>query len=208
MHSSKITIFCLLLLFTTVSCSYGSPETSARVLNVLAMPDSHVFGAAVLYSNFRRPTGFINTFPNGGIPKILTKEARIYIFDADSNQLKREATIPVPSELQVNFQPWFQGWEGTVAYFSLYGQPGTSLDDYQKKQKRWFFRIHNTGELERIDHLPSTVSFQKNTGTLPDGQFLRISNDSSSISIKTEIDSDWRRIIQIDKVTGELVTAH
>jgi hypothetical protein len=121
LHGWAPFLFMALLAGLLLSCSFGPPEIDVSIANVLAKPNSHFIAVALKYVEFREPAGIINTFPNGGIPKILDQKAKIYICDAESAQVDpgmgwREPVLPGvgsgrpqpgrPSELQTHCIPY------------------------------------------------------------------------------------------------------
>ena len=65
---------CMLL----TACTYGPPRISMSIENIRAQPGAHIVAVSVKYQQFRKPTG-INTFPNGGVPRVLDEKAKIYL---------------------------------------------------------------------------------------------------------------------------------
>ena len=71
-----------LLILGTVSCTYKDPEILADINSKVAKPNSHILVVGTRYIKWQWPSG-ISAFPNGGIPKFLEQEARIYLCDID-----------------------------------------------------------------------------------------------------------------------------
>jgi len=185
------------------SCSYGPPVTRAHVANVRAKPDSHSIAVAVKYQKFREPTG-VNSFPNGGIPKILEQKAKIYVCDADTAQVRRVACVTPEESVRLGWAPWILGWIGDTLYFQVTGQPGTTLKDI-KSASPIVYSIDADGRVSQQTEAPKSLEFQNNTGPLPQGTFVRISNGHTTIDVRTENTDRLRTLFKTDNKDGELV---
>ncbi len=196
----SITFLCVALLS---SCSYGPPLTRAHVANAMAKPDSHSIAVAVKYQKFREPTG-VNSFPNGGIPKILDQKAKIYVCNANTAQMKRVACIAPEESVRLAWEPWILGWIGDTLYFQVSGQPGTTLKDIQNARPV-VYSIDTDGRVSQETEAPTTLEFQNNTGPLPQGTFVRISKGHDTIDVRTENTDRLRTLFKAEANDGELV---
>ncbi|OVE76032.1 hypothetical protein BVX97_02530 [bacterium E08(2017)] len=185
------------------SCTYGPAQTRSQIHNVRAKPDSHTIAVSVSYSHFRDATG-INAFPNGGVPKVLDEEARIYVCDVHTREVRKVAAISPPERVRLGWSPWVLGWVDDSLFFQLSGQSGTSLKDIQNSSPV-YYSVTSDGKVTEGVALPENVSFQSNSGPLPEGSFVRISRNSETIGIRTEQMSDLMPTFMIDSTEAELV---
>lgn len=187
------------------SCSFGPPETRAYISNVRAKPDSQSIAVAVRYEKFRSPTGFINTFPNGGIPKILDQEARIYLCDAETAVVKRIATVTPEKDVQLGWEPWVMGWVGDSLHFKISGQSGTRESDIRHPIPI-IYCLDATGRLSMVREAPEALEFQSNTGPLPQHSYVRYTEGHKTIDVRTKNMTEARTLFKIEANGGELVS--
>lgn len=182
----------LLLTALLTSCSHGPPFERVQIENVRAKPNSHIIAVAIQYQKLREPTGFINTFPNGGVYKILDEKAMIYICDVDTFEVNRVVSISPPKEVRTSWSVSVLGWVNGNLYFQLYGQSGTSLKDFQNPEEI-VYKYEPDGSLSETTGRPDNIAFQHNSGPLPDdGLFVRVSKGHSDIDILTERQPEYR----------------
>lgn len=166
------------------SCSYGPTETSVTIENALVKPDSHIFAFSLNYARLRRPTGFLNTFPDGGVAKIESREARVYLVDVDTDQISLLASIPDFAGIPQPKTVWVQGWHEGYLYFRIFGYGGdqTHGDDLSDKREI-FYRVGPSGTAEQINQPADDLKWEPATGPLPSPPFLRLSKGYSDIEI-------------------------
>lgn len=194
---------CTILL---TSCSHGPPFESVLIGNVRAKPGSHIIAVALKYHKLREPTGFINTFPNGGVYKVLDEKAMIYICDIDSLEVNRVVSMTPPKELRISWSVSILGWAGESLYFKLYGQPGTRLKDFQNR-KMIIYKYDYDGSISEVPRVPDNIAFQHNSGPLPDvGVFVRVSKGHSDIDIMTERQKEYKTLFRTINALNALVS--
>ncbi len=186
------------------SCSFGQPETRAYISNVRAKPESHTIAVALRYERFQNPSGFINTFPNGGIPQILDQKAKIYLCDAETGDIKKAATVSPEKIVQLGWEPWVMGWIGDSLFFKISGQSGTSVKDI-RDSKPLIYCIHANGRLLKLKEAPEGLEFQSNTGPMPQGSYVRYSKDHNTIDVRTENRTEAKTLFKIEFNDAELV---
>lgn len=189
------------------SCSYGPTESSVKIENALAKPESHIFAFSLNYARLRPPTGFLNTFPNGGVARIESREARVYLVDVDTNQIRLLASIPDFAGIPQPKTVWVQGWHEEYLYFRILGYGGDQAhgDDLSDKREI-FFRVGPSGTAEQINQPADDLEREPATGPLPSPPFLRLSKGYSNIDIGVDGrpgQSQRSLRIILDHVTGE-----
>ena len=195
----------LLCVTFLLSCTHGPPFVRMQVENVRAKPNSHVIAVAVHYQQLRDPTGFLNTFPNGGVYKVLDRKAMIYLCDIDTLQVNQIVFMSPPESMSNSWEAWIQGWSGHNLYFTLVGMSGNSRTG-SKDSTKIIYKIGPDNILEEVEKLPDDIAFQHNTGPEPLGTFVRVSKGHSDIDIKTEILKDYRTMFRTDNEKRALVS--
>jgi hypothetical protein len=175
----------LLVAAQLASCSHGPPFERVQLENVRARPNSHLIAVALQYQKLREPTGFINTFPNGGVNKVLDEKAMIYICDIDTLEVNRVVSLSPPEGVRHSWSVWILGWAEGSLYFKLTGQPGTSSKDFHNK-RMIVYKYDRDGLLSEAREVPDDIAFQHNSGPLPKGPFVRVSKGHAEIDVMTE----------------------
>jgi len=202
MHKALFVSFLLLI----VGCTYGPERTVLSIDNAVAKPHSHEFAIAVGYKRLQDSKGAINTFPNGGIPKILYREARIYIVNIDEESVLLVAQVPDYGGIPQPKAVWIDGWSNGKVYFSLRGYGGDQRHGDDLSDKRIIrYSVSQSGELVHLKKYPFRLDKGKNTGPIDDPPFLRLSKGHLSIDIG--IDNDLSKAkrkarISLDPETG------
>ncbi|NHA13983.1 hypothetical protein [Thioalkalivibrio sp. XN279] len=194
-------------IFMLAACSYGPERTALALGNVVAKPQSHQLAVTLEYRRVREPTGALNTFPDGGIRKVIHREARVYLCDLDRGTAELVATIPDFAGIPHPKSVWIQGWQADALYFSLFGYGGDrhSGDDLSD-ERRLFFRITPDGRVLEIDELPEGLERGRNSGPAQSPPFLRWSAGHLDIEIAIDAlfsETTRRARLTFDSETGE-----
>ena len=187
----------------SVSCTYGPAENRIFVENVRAKPDSHMIADAVKYTRFRQPIG-INTFPNGGVDKVLDRKAIIYMCDVETQKLNELVKIAPPKTFTSSWSVWVLGWREDNLYFKLAGHHGTSVEDL-KTPAIMFFRVDGEGVIESLQQIPPDIMFQHNSGPLPTGTFARVRHGHTDVEVMTDLTRSWRTILKTNDALEKLI---
>lgn len=202
--SSLLAVAILLL----ASCGYGPPRHSFEINNVVARPQSHQMAVSVDYAKIREPEGFINTFPNGGVPQILVQEARVYVIDLTTTTVHLAATIPDFGGIPMPKAVHIHGWRADALYFSLFGYGGNPWDgDDLSDEHRLFYRILPDNAVEAISVLPLDIDHARNSGPTDSPPFLRFSRGHRDIEIAVDqpiSESDELLRVLFDEDTGKV----
>jgi len=165
------------------ACTYGPEESTAHITNVATRPGTHDLAFGVDFRRIRQPTG-INAFPNGGIPRVLEREARIYLCRVDEGVMRELAAVADYDGIPSSAGVWIAGWKGGDLYFRLFGYErdasgGNDLD----KPVSSFYRVSDDGVLARVSELPEDLAIQSNSGPAGAPPFLRYSLGHRDIEI-------------------------
>lgn len=172
--SSILRAFVVPAVLLLAGCSYGPERTAVGLGNVVAKPQSHQLAISIEYWRVQEPTGLLNTFPDGGKPRVIDREARVYLCDLDGGTVELVAAIPDFAGIPHPKSVWIQGWQRNALYFSLFGygkdrQGGDDLSD----ERRLFFRIAPDGRVSEIGELPAGLEQARNSGPTESSPFLR-----------------------------------
>jgi hypothetical protein len=187
------------------ACSYGEPRTVVYMHNALVRPDSHILAVAVDLQRVEEPTGFLNTFPNGGRRRVLERKARVYIVDVDIETISLAAEIDEYDGIPQPSQVWIEGWLGSALCFSLFGYGGDDWSGTDNSDKRRLnYCVDEDGALLRLDALPDGVVSERGSGPLGEPPFLRLSKGHNDLDIGIDArPSDTAARLWLDEKTGE-----
>lgn len=88
-------------------------------------PNSHLFAVIIHYQEIQKPTGMINTFPGGGVPRTLVSEYLIYLCNAKTVETNLSSTLKPPSEYDRYHIRILDQWGDDYFYASIQFEPGT-----------------------------------------------------------------------------------
>jgi len=182
------------------ACSYGPERTDLSMGNVVAKPQSHQLAFTLEYWRVREPTGFLNTFPDGGMRRVIYREARVFLCDLDRGTVELVAAIPDFGGIPHPKSVWIQGWQRNALYFSLFGygkdrQGGDDLSD----ERRLFFRIAPDGRVSEIGELPAGLEQARNSGPTESPPFLRWS--AGHLDVEIAIDARVSETSRLARLT-------
>jgi hypothetical protein len=182
------------------ACSYGPERTFLDLHTFVAKPHSHQFAASIEYARIKDPTGAVNTFPNGGLEKVISREARIYLGDLDRGTIDLVVAIPdfagIPQPKSVRVE----GWKADVLYFSLFGYGGNAWDgDDLSDERRIFYRATADGRVHEVDGLPPRLERERNSGPVTSPPFLRWSQ--GHLDVEIAIDARVSEAVELARLT-------
>lgn len=168
--------------------------------NVAAKPHSHLIAMSLNYERIRDPERFLSTFPNGGVPKILRREARVYLCDLDAGSIDLVAIIPDYAGIPQPKSVWIEGWQGDDLFFSLFGYGGDArTGDDLSDPRRLLYQVTADGATTIVDTIPAQLGRGRNSGPEPDPPFLRWSQ--GHLSVEIAIDARVREATRLARVT-------
>lgn len=192
-------------IFLATACGYGPERTYLELHSFVAKPQSHQFAAALEYRRVKDPTGVINTFPNGGVGKVLFSEARIYLGDLDSGAIHLVATIPDFAGIPQPKAVQIEGWVADTLYFSLFGYGGNAWDgDDLSDERRIFYRATADGRVDRVNDVPPQRERQSNTGPERSPPFLRWTR--GRLDVEIAIDARVSETVEMARLTFDTQT--
>jgi hypothetical protein len=170
-----------------------------RIENAKFQPESNLIAVVIYYEKNRWPTGIINTFPNGGVRKVLVSEARVYLCDTDTLTVKKLASIEQSDHLKYGFSPWIIGWEKGSIVLKLTGMAGTSLADHNAGLNKEIYLVDLQGNITPLSKEPKTLTSST--------QSEMASPRLSSTTDKLEVGPLGNVLFRIDANSGELVAS-
>ncbi|NGX16253.1 hypothetical protein, partial [Wenzhouxiangella sp. XN24] len=168
--------------------------------NVVAKPQSHQLAVTLEYRRVRDPTGFLNTFPNGGIRQVIHREARVYLCDLGRGTAELVATVPDFGGIPNPKSAWIEGWQADALYFRLFGYGGDRRrGDDLSDERRLFFRITPDGRVIEIHELPEGLERGRNSGPAQSPPFLRWS--AGHLDVEIAIDARFSETTRLARLT-------
>jgi hypothetical protein len=177
---------CMVLAVT--SCTYGPAEEDARITHLIRLGDSYRAVVMVQQEALQRPTGSLNTFPNGGRPRFLERRVFQVLIDAREGSAVRLASQEAPDSLWESFAAYVAGVEGDSAvYVRLVGCPrGPECHDALQKTAR--FRLTVSGRVTPVQSVPSDAPLPGSMGSRAPGErnYVRFGTSGDTITVKLE----------------------
>lgn len=196
-----------LLAGALASCTFGPPHYEARLHHVAARSHSHQLALAVERKEVRHPTG-LNTFPNGGVSRVLSRRVKVYLVDLDRASVttvyegKGYDDIPRPKSV------WIDGWAGDELYFSFrgYGE-GRRGGDNPADPRRTDMRVEAAGPAVRVEAPPAGLAVAANSGPPGAPPFVRYRRGHLQVEAVvdgtlTDVAAKW--LLTVHPETGEV----
>lgn len=193
----------MLFAASMAACTYGPVEDHVNVQNVALKPDGTLLAVVVKYERYRRATG-LSSFPDGGVPRILTQRADLYIIDLRSRTQLYHAELPAPPDHRVAFSPWLMGWEDDRVYFKITGCPGSPGSEcYGRLVRTSVFTLSATGSIVPVRNSVSPVL----TGSFNDiTRYITAGVEPYGVSISTRLGSPRTPLLRFVDLRLEVVS--
>jgi hypothetical protein len=193
------------LILLSAACGYGPERTALRLDSIATKPCSHEIAVSVEYARVRDPTGFVSTFPNGGNPKSVFREARVYRSNLSQGSIELVAAIPDFGGIPHPKSVYIHGWKADVLYFSLFGYGGNArTGDDHADERRLFYRVNADGRIEEVHDLPVHLERGRNSGPVVSCPFLRWSR--RHLDVEIAVDKRISEATDISRLTFEPVS--
>lgn len=194
---SKLAIISLIWIgggaFVLPGCTFGPVEKHSSVnwSNAIhyGQPQSNSFAVVVNYSEVQQPTGIINTFPNGGMQRVLLNAKLIYLCNATTGEVKLLATLESLGKYDEYNLKISERWQGDDFYVVAQSRSGTRSDgvDYSQKVKEEIYRFSTSGPYQIVENIPqSAQSSRKEKWYPPEGKYVKVKSTQNDIFIYTE----------------------
>ena len=206
MRYIKIALLILLSVTATKSEAFfftlSGPEKRATIHSTgFGKPDSHQFAVAIHFVRYRRPTGIINTFPNGGWDRITESSVKIYLCNAHNKQVTYLATIKQPENMEYDFHIFIdKAWDGDHFFLTLKGRDGTFVEgaDISKPPSMITYRFEPDGSYKEVPSIPENAI---PTAQVPEdflGRYIKIGSHDLMIETATDIAPEMQPTFQFD----------
>jgi hypothetical protein len=178
----------LLLVLVVTSCTYGPVEEEARISHLIRLGDSYRAVVVLQHEVFQRPTGTLNTFPNGGTLRFLERSVSQVLIDGSERTAVVLASQQAPDSLWEAFNAYVAGVEGdSAAYLRLIGCPrgGECHDVLQKTE---LLRLTVAGRVSQVRRVPPEAPLPGSMASRAPGEqrYVRFSTSGDTIRARLE----------------------
>jgi hypothetical protein len=199
-----VTVFCINIL----ACSYSPEEERGIIKQVVRSGDTYTGYVLVEYKLFRQPTGFLNTFPNGGVPRILSQNVKVYEVHALERKFRMLAELSPDDDIWESFTGHIVGLDDQNN--PLVRLRGCEKDGecYPEIASNKYFRFKKDGTFESISELPSNtvqpgVMLARREGEI---NYVRFSIRANILKAKFDEDGNYESLF-VTNQNGNLVNA-
>ena len=192
-----------LLLGPLAGCGYGPPAESARVEHALRRWNSHSVAVAVVHTRQRPPRG-LNTFPNGGVPRLLDASIDLYFGDPAGAWLRHVRHFPAPAHLLHGLGAHVEGLEEGAAYLAISGCSQNECWGELRNFER--FRVSTDGAIQQVDSVPEAARARGESLARMQGEhrYLRIGHSSTTVEASLDPGQDRQVVFRLDAADGTL----
>lgn len=183
------------------ACTY-SPEEHRVVIDQVVRPGDTYTGYVLVESNvLRNPTGFLNTFPNGGIPRILSQEVKVFEVHADDRESRLLADISANDATWESFSGHIVGFDAQNNLFLELSGCEKGGDCYNGLRNRRFFRINRDRRLEPISNVPSDIRLPGIMLARRQGEvnYVRFSIRQDTLKARFQEDGEYTSVFVTDE---------
>jgi len=203
---SRITTITIGITLLLSGCWYGPPVTEHRILDTARKPNQFT-AVAIIYSQTTRPPKGLATFPNGGIPQLVSSEFSLNLLDPISGTIAELHQQPVPKEVRHAFRADFIGWENDAIYLQLAGCPENECWGDRVQYRR--YKIRESGEVAPIDNMPKSAKFKGESYAPMPGErnYIRLGHTFDQITMTTDYQKAAQVSFVLNRKTGKLEVA-
>jgi hypothetical protein len=196
-------VLAALLLGPLAGCWYGPPEDSARIEHALRRWNSHRVAVAVVRTRQRPPRG-LNTFPNGGVPRVLEASIDLYFGDPASAWLRHARHLAAPAHLLHGLAAHIEGWEEGAAYLAISGCSQNECWGGLRNFER--FRVSADGAIQQVDSVPEAARTRGESLARMQGEhsYLRIGHSSTTVEASLDPAQGRQVVFRLDASDGTL----
>jgi hypothetical protein len=187
----------MILLLSLSGCSYGPVKQRVVMDQVVRAGDTYTGYVLIETMTFREPTGFINTFPNGGRPTIFTQHVKVYKVDAQDSSIRMMADLTADHDLWEAFSGHIVGFDdNNVPYLQLRGckKGGECYGDITNYR---YFHLNAEGSPELLSQLPPHKGLPPIRGSRRQGEinYVRFSISRDTLKAKLQENAEYQSII-------------
>ncbi len=156
---------------------------------IYGQPDSNIFAVVVNYSEVQQPTGIINTFPNGGMQKVLLNQKLIYLCNVAIGEAKLLATLESPGKYDEYNLKISEQWQGDSFFVVAKSRSGTRFDgvNYGQKANEEIYRFSTAGPYQIVEKIPQAADgVRKEKWYPPEGKYVKVKTIENDVFVYTE----------------------
>lgn len=203
--------FLIVLLVLTVflgvfvrGCTFSDPIDSGTLDSLLRVPGKKMFVATTTHKVYKLPTGFVNTFPNGGVSKVLEETARVYLVDGESGLINIIFETTVPEELKTSFNAHVLGFKGSVVYVQFSGCKGRECYGDLTNYRYYEISLNGKNDHKELTGRPSSFTNSPTMLAMAPGEtvesYYRISSGHNEISHRFKDGDEFAKAFMVDKM--------
>lgn len=200
--------FVTCVVLAVASCSWGPVEEEARITHLVRLGDSYRAVLLIRHEVFQRPTGSLNTFPNGGTLRFLERRASQFLLDAREGTAVPLESREAPDSLWESFAAYVGGVEGDSAvYIRLTGCPRGG-ECHDALQKTALFRLTVAGRVSPARRVPSDAPLPGSMIARAPGErnYVRFGTWGDTVTARFEEGAPYRPLFVVHP--GGSVTAY
>lgn len=184
-------MFCICI--PQVACSYSEPENRIQIKDVSVQKNTNYFVVSVLHTIFQKPTGFFNTFPDGGVEKQLKQSVILYLCNVTQKKAQLLFELAAPLNVMTSFNVNLMGWHNKRLLFMLSGCPSGSKECWGSLVNYNYYITDMLGNYSVYDQ--DTSFFQSGTSSIlrQKGEtiYTRAHSLGNVIKVKTDETGDF-----------------
>lgn len=194
-------ILLTVIYFGISACTYSPEERRVVIDQVVRSGDTYTAYVLVESKVFRSPTGFLNTFPNGGVPRILSQEVKVYEVHAKDRESRLLAELSANNATWESFSGHFVGFDDQNNLYLQLSGCEKGGDCYDGLINHRHFRIDRERRLEPITKLPSEIGLPGIMLARRQGEvnYVRFSIRRDTLKAKFQEEDDYTSVFVTDK---------
>jgi hypothetical protein len=194
-------ILLTVIYFGISACTYSPEERRVVIDQVVRSGDTYTAYVLVESKVFRSPTGFLNTFPNGGVPRILSQEVKVYEVHAKDRESRLLAELSANNATWESFSGHFVGFDDQNNLYLQLSGCEKGGDCYDGLINHRHFRIDRERRLEPISKSPSEIGLPGIMLARRQGEinYVRFSIRRDTLKAKFQEDGDYTSVFVTDK---------
>lgn len=200
----KKNLLVISIIFLLFGCTYSEPIDRGVLSSLLRVHDSRMFVAATIHKIYKEPIGFINTFPNGGVSKVLEQSARVYLVDGESGLIKVIFETASPEELNTSFDVHVLGFKEGAVFIQLSGCKGRECYGDLTNYRYYEISLNGKNDHRELTGRPSGFTNSPAMLAMAPGetieQYYRISKGHNEISHRFKDGDEFQKAFIVDKM--------
>lgn len=198
----NLLIFILALFLT--GCSHSEPKEMGFLDSARNIFNKKMFVASTRYMIYKEPTGALNTFPNGGVSKVLYQVARVYVVDASRGLIYKAFELEAPVNMKTSFKSHILGFKDGSVVIQLSGCDGDECYGDLNNYAYYEIPLNQRASVSYTELRSKPKDFQNPPTMLalaPDEtKYYRISTGHNDIAQRFNEDDEFEQAYIVDKM--------